>query len=429
MPGYTIAQKVLSRIAGYPVEVGDLLSVLPDSVLANEMMGMVIIPKIKALGARRIDRDVAERMMTIVDHGGIGTTPMYVGIHQSMRSFCREHRLKLFDVGTGICHLVFAEQGGVFPGYFVLGTDSHTVNAGAYNSLASGTGATVILEMMITGKASYVVPETIRVHLTGRLPKHVYTKDVVLTIIGRFKDRLGSGRVLEYCGEGIDCMSVSARATISNMAAESGSIAAVFPCDDALRRHFETHFPDRTGWQPVEADQHATYVDEIELNLSTLSPVVACPHAPENIRPIEEVNVEVDQVFLGSCTNAKYEDLQIAAEIIRGHQVRTLTLVVPGTHEIYRRASAEGLTQIFLDAGCRLLYPGCHSCFGGPTGLLGPGQRAASTSNRNYIGRMGGDATTEVYLMSPAAAAATAVEGRITHPARVVGRHTSKELP
>ena len=415
----TVAQKILSRITGYPVTPGEIHKVKPDSVLVNEILGMVILPKLKALGARQINREISQRIMTFFITEGLVPLLKYVNMHQNMRDFCREHNIKFFEVGTGICHLVFAEQGGVLPGYFMLGTDSHTLTSGAYNALASGLGASAILELIITGYTSYTVPETIRINLNGIPPKFVYSKDIILNILGKFKERLGIGRVLEYQGDAISRLSISARTTICNMAIEGGAVASIFPYDDILRSHLEQQFPNQQKWLGIKPDADACYVDEISLELSSLSPTVACPHYPNNIRPIDCINVEIDQVFIGSCTNGQYEDLKIVADILHGRKVKTLTLIVPGTHEIFRKCTDTGLTKIFLDCGCRVLYPSCHACFGGPNGLLAPGQRAASTSNRNYIGRMGGDATTEIYLMSPASAAATALYGRVTHPGKV----------
>lgn len=417
MSGLTVAQKILGRVVGRRVQPGERVEVVPDSLLANEMLGMVIVPKVEQIGAKQIDREIARRTMCFMDHGGVGATPLYVGIHQSMRAFCKTHDIDIEEVGAGICHLLFAEKGGALPGGFVLGTDSHTVNAGAYNTLASAGGASEILKLMVTGKCHYTVPHTVRIELTGSLSEWVYSKDLILHLIGEHRARFAGGRAMEYTGEGVGCMSVTARATASNMAVEAGAVAGVFPCDEILREHVEARFPQAEHhWEGVASDPDAEYADRIDVDLSSLEPTVACPHAPENIRPVREVDAEVDQVFIGSCTNAKYEDLEIVAGILNGRKVRPLTIVVPGTHGIYRECVRNGLLEVFLEAGCRVMEPGCHACFGGPGGLLGPGQRAASTTNRNFIGRMGGDTSTEVYLMSPALAAATAAAGRITHP-------------
>ena len=417
----TISEKILTRqsVEGKKVYAGDRVDVTPNTVLSNEMLPMVSMAKFFQTGAKRVAPNISENMYVILDHGGFGTTEKMVDLHQMTRTFCKDQNIKINDVGGGISHVVFHEDGFVKPGYLVLGTDSHTTTHGAFNSFAKGIGGSDLVELMVKGTTWLDVPKTNVVKVDGKMPDHVYSKDLLLGVNGEKKMTWATDKAIEWKGSTIHELSMEARLTMSNMAIEQGGVAGIMPFDDKTRAYLANVPGDRES-MPVEADKEAEYTEIFEIDASQLEPVVAAPHSPDNVKIIREVgDIELDQVFIGSCTNARIEDMEIMAKIFKGRKVRTRTIVIPGSSAVGLEAAKRGYVEIFMEAGATWAYSTCGACYGGTLGRLGPGMTALSTTNRNFIGRMGGDETTQLYLGSAATAAASAIAGKIIPPAEV----------
>jgi len=411
----TMTESFFSQKIGHKLKAGDRVEITPDQILTNEMLGAVVIPKMNELKAIRMHNSLnKESIKCFMDHGGIGTTSAYVDLHQTIREFCKKHELRIFEPGTGIGHILLTELGAVVPGDIILGTDSHTTTHGALNTFSQGIGGSDLLEIFITGKTWLMIPSAIQIRFSGELIGFTSAKDVALSLLGEFGLDFGLGSSLEF-----DCptsFSIESRQTVANMSAEMGATTGIFPYDATLDRFLSAMSLERIP-RPIGPGKKANYTKEISCDLSTVIPLVAKPHRPNNIVPARELsNVTPDQVYIGSCTNARIEDLRIVAKILRNNSVRINTLISPGSHSIFRQAENEGLIKIFLEAGCKIIYPGCNACFGGSIGLLGKGMIGLSTTNRNFEGRMGGDESTDVYLASPATAAASALSGTISEP-------------
>lgn len=415
MSGQTIAEKILSAhsIDGRKVYAGDRVDVKPASILTNEMLPMVAIPKFLKTGAKRVNEHFAKNTLAILDHGGFGTTDKMINLHQLAKHFAKQFGIELAPAGAGISHVVFHERGMVQSGDLVLGSDSHTVSHGTFNAFAKGIGGSDLVELMVKGTTWLDVPETISINVSGKLRKGVYSKDSLLTMLGEKSTEWGTDRCFEYSGEGILNLSIEARLTMSNMAVEMGGVAGIMPNDKRLEEYLKT-VPVKRPPRPTYPDEDAQYHEKYEIDASEVVPVVACPHSPDNVKPVEEVGeVELDQVFIGSCTNARIEDLEIVARILKGRKVSVETLVIPGSASVGLEAVKRGYVEIFMEAGATWAYSTCGACYGGTLGRVGPGMTALSTTNRNFIGRMGGDKTSKTYLASPATAAASAIAGKI----------------
>ena len=340
------------------------------------------------------------------------------------RDFCTEKNVTHFyDVGQmGIEHALLPEKGLVCTGDVVIGADSHTCTYGALGAFSTGVGSTDMACGMATGKAWFKVPSAIKFILKGKLGKYVSGKDVILHIIGKIGVDGALYKSMEFTGEGLSSLSIYDRLTMSNMAIEAGAKNGIFEVDEQTLKYLDEHCPRK----PVvyKADPDADYDEIYEIDLSEIKSTVAFPHLPENTREIDEVGeIKIDQVVIGSCTNGFYKDIEEAAQILKGHKVAKYvrTIIIPATPAIYTKALENGLIRIFMDAGCVVSTPTCGPCLGGHMGILAKGERAVSTTNRNFVGRMG-DVTSEVYLASPAVAAASAITGKITDPAEVMGK-------
>ncbi len=418
----TIAEKILSAhsVDSRQVYAGDRVDVNPSGILSNEMLPMVSIAKFMHTGSKHVHDIFKRNTLVILDHGGFGTTDKMIDLHQLTLNFAKQHGIRVEPAGAGISHVVFHEKGMVKSGDLILGTDSHTVTHGGFNAFAKGIGGSDLVELMVKGSTWLDVPETIRVNVTGKLNKGVYSKDLLLTMLGENSTEWGTDRCFEFVGEGILDLSLEARLTMSNMAVEMGGVAGIMPHDDKLQRYLETR-PLRGQPKPTASDNGATFYQEYEINASEVVPVVACPPSPDNVKPVSEVgDVELDQVFIGSCTNARIEDLEIMAKIMKGKKVSTQTIVIPGSSAVALQAAKRGYVEIFMEAGAYWSYSTCGACYGGSLGRVGPGMTALSTTNRNFIGRMGGDSTSKTYLGSPATAAASAIAGRIVSPEELI---------
>jgi 3-isopropylmalate/(R)-2-methylmalate dehydratase large subunit len=338
---------------------------------------------------------------------------------KTCRTFAKKHGISHFyDVGRmGIEHALLPEQGLVSAGDVIIGADSHTCTYGALGAFSTGVGSTDMAAAMATGKAWFKVPEAIQVNLTGKLPERVSGKDVILTLIGQIGVDGALYKSLEFTGEGVSSLSVDDRLCICNMAIEAGAKNGIFEVDETAREYLKR--AKRPG-KEYKADPDAPYAQTITINLSELEPVVAWPHLPENVHPAKESPIKIDQVVIGSCTNGRISDMEEAWNILKGKQVAedVRCIIIPATMDIYRQCLQKGWTEDFVNAGCVVSTPTCGPCLGGYMGILADEEKCISTTNRNFVGRMG-DVTSEVYLASPATAAASAVTGVITDPREV----------
>ena len=418
--GMTMTQKIVAAHAGLPeVKAGQLIEAKLDMVLGNDITSPVAINEFEKCGACSVfDKN---RIALVLDHFVPNKDIKAAEQCRQTRNFAGKYDIKnFFDVGRmGIEHALLPEQGIVGPGDCIIGADSHTCTYGALGAFSTGVGSTDMAAGMISGKAWFKVPSAIRVTLKGKPTGFVSGKDVILHLIGEIGVDGALYQSLEFTGDGVAALSMDDRLSIANMAIEAGAKNGIFPVDDVTRSYCEGRFT-RT---PVEytADEDAEYTREVVIDLSALRPTVSFPHLPENTRTIDEIGekeVKIDQAVIGSCTNGRMEDLRAAASLLKGRKVAdgVRCIVIPGTQQIYLQAMKEGLIETFITAGAVVSTPTCGPCLGGYMGVLGKGERAISTTNRNFVGRMG-HVESEVYLASPAVAAASAVTGYITDPA------------
>lgn len=402
------------------VTPGQIVNVRVDMVLGNDVTTPVAIEEFNKIGVDRVfDR---ERIVIVPDHFVPNKDIKSAEQARLIRNFAREQNLKYyFEVGKmGIEHCLLPEQGLTLPGEIIIGADSHTCTYGALGTLGTGVGSTDMAAAMATGEAWFRVPETMKFIYSGDLPDWVGGKDLILYTIGQIGVDGALYRAMEFTGEAIDNMNMDGRMTMSNMAIEAGAKFGVIPPDHKTEEYLKGRAI--RDYQVYTDDPGADYRQVIEYDISQLEPQIACPHLPENTRPVSEVaGVDIQQSVIGSCTNGRLEDLREAARVLDGKQVAedVRCLVFPGTQEIYRQALAEGLIDTFIEAGVAVSTPTCGPCLGGHMGILAEGERAISTTNRNFVGRMGHPAS-EVYLSNPAVAAASAIEGHIVHPGEVV---------
>ncbi len=416
----TMTQKILAHHAGLDsVEAGQLVLVSVDRVLGNDITSPVAIREYEKLGVSGVyDR---EKVTMVMDHFAPNKDIKAAVQCKMCRDFCeREDIVHFYDVGRmGIEHALLPEKGLVISGDVVIGADSHTCTYGALGAFSTGVGSTDMACGMATGKAWFKVPSAIKFVLKGRLNKYVSGKDVILHIIGMIGVDGALYKSMEFVGEGVGALTVFDRLTISNMAIEAGAKNGIFEVDEETLSYIK----ERSDREPLvfKADPDAEYDAVYEIDLSEVKSTVAFPHLPENTRTIDEVgDVRIDQVVIGSCTNGHYKDLAEAAEILKGKRVakNVRAIIIPATQDIYLKAMENGLLKIFIEAGCVVSTPTCGPCLGGYMGILAAGERAVATTNRNFVGRMG-DVTSEVYLASPAVAAASAIAGKIADPNKV----------
>ena len=413
----TMTQKILAAHAGLEsVEAGQLILVDVDRVLGNDITSPVAIREFNNIGAGEVfDKD---KVTMVMDHFAPNKDIKAAVQCKMCRDFCEAHEVTHFyDVGRmGIEHALLPEKGLVVPGDIVIGADSHTCTYGALGAFSTGVGSTDMACGMATGKAWLKVPSAIRFRLTGKLNPYVSGKDVILHIIGMIGVDGALYKSMEFTGEGVSALTVYDRLTISNMAIEAGAKNGIFEVDDATIAYVKERSDREIKIYTADAD--AVYDAEYEINLSEIVPTVAFPHLPENTRTIDAVgDVKIDQVVIGSCTNGQYKDLAEAAEILGGRKAakNVRAIIIPATQDIYLKAMETGLLKIFIEAGCVVSTPTCGPCLGGYMGILAAGERAVATTNRNFVGRMG-DVASEVYLASPAVAAASAIAGKIADP-------------
>lgn len=416
--GMTMTQKILAAHAGLDhVEAGQLIEAELDLVLGNDITSPVAIHEMDKMKADTVFHK--EKIALVMDHF-IPNKDIKSAEHcKCVREFaCRHEISNYFDVGEmGIEHALLPEKGLTVAGDVIIGADSHTCTYGALGAFSTGVGSTDMAAGMVTGKAWFKVPSAIRFNLTGKPKKWVSGKDVILHIIGMIGVDGALYKSMEFTGDGIKNLSMDDRFTIANMAIEAGGKNGIFPVDDQTEGYMKEH--SMRSYKVYEADEDAVYEAEYTIDLSKLEPTVAFPHLPENTKTMNEISQEIviDQAVIGSCTNGRIEDLRTAAEILKGRKVKkgVRCIIIPATQSVYLQAMEEGLLKIFIEAGAVVSTPTCGPCLGGYMGILAAGERCISTTNRNFVGRMG-HVESEIYLASPAVAAASAVMGKIAAP-------------
>ncbi len=419
--GMTMTQKILAAHAGLDkVKAGQLIMADLDLVLGNDITSPVAIKEFQKIGVKEVfDKS---KVAIVPDHFTPNKDIKSAEQCKFIREFARDKEIEnYFEVGEmGIEHALIPEKGLVVSGDVVIGADSHTCTYGALGAFSTGVGSTDMAAGMAIGKAWFKVPEAMKIVLKGSLPKWVSGKDVILHIIGMIGVDGALYQSMEYTGPGVASLTMDDRFTIANMAIEAGAKNGIFEVDEKTIEYMKEHSTKK--YTIYKADEDAEYTRVIEIDLSTLRPTVAFPHLPENTRTIDEVgDIPIDQVVIGSCTNGRIEDLRVAAKILKGNKVKkgVRTIIFPATQKIYLQAMKEGLLEIFIEAGAAVSTPTCGPCLGGHMGILAAGERAVATTNRNFVGRMG-HPESEVYLASPAVAAASAITGKISSPEEVV---------
>jgi 3-isopropylmalate/(R)-2-methylmalate dehydratase large subunit len=419
--GMTLTEKILARKAGVSaLKPQDFIEIEPDLALANDITAPIAIDEFEKAGGKAVCRP--ERVFLVPDHFTPNKDILSAGHYKKLKTFAARHTgVHFFEQGeVGVEHALLPEMGAVRPGMVVIGADSHTCTYGALGAFSTGVGSTDVAGFLLTGKAWLKVPPTVKVVFQGTMGTWMSGKDLILLLIGTIGVSGAQYKALEFSGTVIDALTVEGRLTMANMAIEAGGKNGVFAADKKVVEYLQ----GRTGekYEILSPDADAVYERTVSIDVTGQGPVVACPHLPENVKPAKDLSdIRLDQVVIGSCTNGRIEDLRVAARILKGRRVdaKLRCLVIPATPAIYRQALDEGLFRIFLDAHAVISPPTCGPCLGGHMGILAEGERCVSTTNRNFVGRMG-HMKSEIYLASPAVAAASAVTGRITDPAGLV---------
>jgi 3-isopropylmalate/(R)-2-methylmalate dehydratase large subunit len=417
-----LSEKMLAMASGKSiVNPGEIVDVQVDVIMVHDLTGPLAIEAFKKIGVSKVWDN--KKVVIILDHQIPAESVKMAELHKMLRKFAKEQAIRLFDIGEGgICHQVMPEKGYVTPGSLIVGADSHTCTYGAFGSFSTGIGSTEAAAVFATGKLWMKVPETIKFNVSGQFPKYVTPKDLVLYIIGKVGVDGAIYKSVEFTGQTMREMSIAGRMTVCNMAVEMGAKNGVVEPDETTRKFLETRVPkNRLQIDQWKSDSDAKYQKTINIDVAGLEPQVACPSSVDNVKPISKVgNVEINQAFIGSCTNGRIEDLRIAAQIVKGKHVKSgvRTLVIPASQEVYAQAIKEGLVEIFTETGALVCGATCGPCLGGHIGLLASGEACVSTSNRNFIGRMGSPEAS-VFLASPAVVAASALTGKLTDPRTV----------
>ncbi len=417
--GMTMTQKILAAHAGLDhVEAGQLIMADLDVVMANDITGPMAIPVFRQMADKVYDK---EKVVLVPDHFTPNKDIKSAENAKSLREFAKEQELThYYEVGQmGIEHAILPEKGIVVAGECIIGADSHTCTYGALGAFSTGMGTTDIATGMATGQIWFKVPGAIKFVLTGKPSRYVSGKDVIIHIIGKIGVDGALYKSMEFTGDGIANLSMDDRFTMANMAIEAGAKNGIFPVDALAEGYIREHSDKE--YKIYEADEDAVYEDVVEIDLSEVRPTVAFPHLPGNAKTIDEIEamepIKIDQVVIGSCTNGRMEDMRRAAAILKGHKVHpdVRVMVIPATQKIYKQCIKEGLVDIFIDAGCSFNTPSCGPCMGGHMGVLAAGEKCVSTTNRNFVGRMG-HVDSLIYLASPETAAASAIAGYIANP-------------
>ncbi|MBI5679288.1 MAG: 3-isopropylmalate dehydratase large subunit [Methanobacterium sp.] len=415
----TMAEKLLAKASGKKeVGAGEIVMANIDVAMTHDLTGPLSVESFEKIGVPEVWGP--EKIVIVFDHQVPADSLEAAGNHSIMRKFVKEQGItNFYDVREGVCHQVLPEKGHVVPGEIIVGTDSHTCTHGALGAFSTGIGSTDMSMVFATGKLWFKVPETIKFNIEGTLGSHVYAKDVILNIIGRIGADGATYKACEFGGETVTEMSVSDRMVICNMAIEMGGKTGLVEPDQKTLNYVNTR--SNKSFEVIKGDMDALSLEIMDINVNDLEPQIACPHNVDNVKGISDVEgTPIDQVFLGSCTNGRIQDLRDAAKILKGKNVSDSIrmLVIPASREVYTKALNEGLMNIFVDAGALVCNPCCGPCLGGHVGLIGPGEVSLSTSNRNFKGRQG-SAEGEVYLSSAAVAAASAITGKIEDPRNI----------
>lgn len=424
--GMTMTQKILADHAGVKeVHAGELIEANVDIVMANDITGPMALPIFKKMADKVFDKD---KVVLVPDHFTPNKDIKSAENSKAIREFSREQGLThhMEQGKCGVEHAILPESGIVVAGDVVIGADSHTCTYGAIGAFSTGVGTTDIATGMATGQLWFKVPSAIKFNLHGKLPKYVSGKDVILHIIGRIGVDGALYKSMEFTGEGVKELSMADRFTICNMAIEAGAKNGIFPVDEAAIEYLDKHV--KRDYKIYEADSDAEYEEVVDVDLSAIRPTVAFPHLPGNAKTVDEIEamdkIYIDQVVIGSCTNGRMEDLRKAAAILKGKKVadNVRVMVVPATQKIYLQCILEGILETFVEAGCAVNTPSCGPCMGGHMGVLAKGEKCVSTTNRNFVGRMG-DVESLIYLASPETAAASAIAGYIANPEKFGGNN------
>ena len=421
-----MTQKILADHAGVKeVHAGELIEANVDIVMANDITGPMALPIFKKMADKVFDKD---KVVLVPDHFTPNKDIKSAENSKAIREFSREQGLThhMEQGKCGVEHAILPESGIVVAGDAVIGADSHTCTYGAIGAFSTGVGTTDIATGMATGQLWFKVPSAIKFNLHGKLPKYVSGKDVILHIIGRIGVDGALYKSMEFTGEGVKELSMADRFTICNMAIEAGAKNGIFPVDEAAIEYLDKHA--KRDYKIYEADKDAEYEEVVDVDLSAIRPTVAFPHLPGNAKTVDEIEamdkIYIDQVVIGSCTNGRMEDLRKAATILKGKKVadNVRVMVVPATQKIYLQCILEGILETFVEAGCAVNTPSCGPCMGGHMGVLAKGEKCVSTTNRNFVGRMG-DVESLIYLASPETAAASAIAGYIANPEKFGGNN------
>ena len=410
----TIAEKILSHHAKRELCAGDFAICDVDFCFGQDGTSNIIIERIKELGLESLALKTKSCM--VIDHSSPSPSQAVSSIHNRMRKFSKDLGINLFDVGCGICHQVIPEAGYILPGDLVLGADSHTCTYGALGALATGVGSTDLSIALASGKNWFRVPETVKIIVKGRFPKGVTAKDIILYIIGKLGSNGANYKAIEFYGSVIDGLSMDGRFTICNMVVEMGAKCGFMPVDKKTVSWLEPRVKRKIF--RMESDKEAEYSDIKEFDISKLSPQIAKPHAVDNVSSIEEVKgTKIDEAFLGTCTNGRLQDLEMAAKILKGRKVsRSVKFIVaPASRQVFLAALKKGIIQVFIESGAAVINPGCGPCVGTHQGVPSDGEVVISSANRNFKGRMG-NPNAFIYLGSPLTVAASAIKGEITDP-------------
>ncbi|MBN1245941.1 3-isopropylmalate dehydratase large subunit, partial [Candidatus Bathyarchaeota archaeon] len=413
-----ITEKILAKASGKnTVQPGEIVDADVDMIMVHDLTGPLAVEAFKKIGIQKVWNN--QKVVVILDHQVPAESVTAAELHKTMRQFAKDQNLRIYDVGRGgICHQVMPEQGHVVPGTVIVGADSHTCTYGAFGAFATGIGSTEAAAVFATGKIWLKVPAAIKIDVNGKFGKYVTAKDLVLNIIGKLGVDGAIYKSAEFTGSTIREMSIAGRMTVCNMAVEMGAKNGIVEPDEITRKFLQDRVKTLPDFEALESDKDAVYEQTVEFNVAELEPQVACPSSVDNVKPVSEVgNVPIEQAFIGSCTNGRIEDLRLAAQVMKGKKVKdgVRALVIPASVEVYKQALTEGLIEIFTDTGAVVCGSACGPCLGGHIGLLAAGETCVSTSNRNFIGRMGSPQAS-VYLASPATVAASAVTGKITDP-------------
>ena len=411
----TMSEKILAKASGRDeVEAGDIIIADIDVAMTHDLTGPLAVESFEKIGSNKVWD--SSKIVIPFDHQVPADSIDSANNHILMRKFVEKHNIEHFyDVNAGVCHQILPEFGHVVPGEVIVGADSHTCTHGALGAFSTGIGSTDMAMVFAEGKLWFKVPETNRFEITGKLKDNVYAKDVILYIIGKMGADGSTYKACEFAGETVSDMSVSDRMVLCNMAIEMGGKTGLVEADEKTVNYVESR--SNKSYEVFKTDLDAPSLDIIDIDVSDLEPQIACPDNVDNVKAVSEVDTEIDQVFLGSCTNGRISDLRQAAGILKGKKIarNTRMLVIPASREVYMKALDEGLIKIFVDAGALVSAPCCGPCLGGHTGIIGPGEVSLSTSNRNFKGRQGSPEG-EVYLSSASVAAASAIAGRIVSP-------------